>query len=48
MDILDDVSDAIIKASTTLSDDKFKALKRAISNEDNENAKWALEMFLKN
>lgn len=48
MDILDDVSNAIIKASTTLSNDKFNALKNAISIEDNENAKWALEMILKN
>lgn len=48
MDILDDVSNAIMKASTTLSNDKFNALKNAISIEDNENAKWALEMILKN
>ena len=48
MDILDDVSNAIINASTTLTDDKRNALRRAISNEDNENAKWALEMILEN
>lgn len=48
MDIIDEVSKTIIKASTTLSDDKYKALKNAISTEDNENARWALEMILKN
>lgn len=48
MDILNDISNAIIKASTALSNDKFNALKNAISIEDNENAKWALEMILKN
>ncbi len=48
MDILKDISDAIIKASTTLSDDKLTALKRAIANEDNENARWALEQILEN
>ena len=48
MDILDDISKAIIKASTTLSCDKLNALKRAIDIEDNVNAKWALEQILEN
>lgn len=48
MDIINEVSKTIIKASTTLSEDKYKALKKAISAEDNENARWALEMILKN
>ena len=48
MDILEDVSNVIIRASTTLSKDKCKALKNAISIEDNDNARWALEMILKN
>lgn len=48
MDIINEVSKTIIKASTTLSDDKYKALKKAISAEYNENARWALEMILKN
>ena len=48
MDITEDVSKAIIKASTTLSDDKCRALKKAIDREDNDNAKWALEMILEN
>ena len=48
MDITQQISDSIINASTDLSDDKLKALKRAISVEDNENAKWALEQILEN
>ena len=36
MDILNDISDCIIKASTTLSDDKYAALNNAIVMEDNE------------
>ena len=48
MDILDDISQSIIKASTTLSKDKERALKKAISLEDNENAKWALKQILEN
>lgn len=48
MDIIDKVSDSIIKASTTLSDDKRNALKLAIKNETNENASWALTQILKN
>ncbi len=48
MDIIDKVSDSIIKASTTLSDDKRNALKLAIKNENNENASWALTQILKN
>ena len=48
MDIIEDVSNAIIKASTNLSEDKFNALKKAISVEDNENALWALNQILEN
>ena len=48
MDILEDISKTIIKASTTLSCDKLNALKRAIDIEDNANAKWALEQILEN
>lgn len=48
MSILDDISKTIIDASTTLSCDKYDALKRAIELEDNENAKWALEQILEN
>lgn len=48
MDIIQDVSKTIIKASTNLSDDKLNALKKAISIETNENAKWALSQILEN
>ena len=48
MDILDDISKAIVKASTTLSKDKYDALKSAIAGEDNENARWALKQILEN
>lgn len=48
MSILDDISKTIIDASTTLSCDKYDALKRAIELEDNENANWALEQILEN
>ena len=48
MNIIEDVSNAIIKASTNLSEDKFNALKKAISVEDNENALWALNQILEN
>lgn len=48
MDILEDISQSIIKASTSLSDDKLKALKKAVEIEDNENAKWALEQICEN
>ena len=48
MDILNGISDTIIKASTTLSNDKLDALERSIGTEDNENARWALEKILEN
>lgn len=48
MDIVDSISKKIIEASTSLSHDKLKALKKAILIEDNENAKWALEQIYEN
>ncbi len=48
MDILEDISKTIIDASTSLSDDKLNALKTAISIEENENSRWALEQILEN
>ena len=48
MDILKNISDAIIKASTSLSNDKLNALRRAIEVEENENARWALNQILEN
>ena len=48
MDVLNQISQAIVDASTSLSQDKYRALTRAISNEDNENARWALKQILEN
>ena len=48
MDIVDEISKTIIKASTNLSCDKLNALNRAIDVEDNENARWALKQILEN
>ena len=48
MDIIEYVSNTIIEASTNLSKDKYNALKKAISIEDNENALWTLNQILKN
>ncbi len=48
MDILNDISNAIIEASTTLSKDKYDALKNAIDAEDSKNARWALKQILEN
>ncbi|WP_296872339.1 fumarate hydratase [uncultured Methanobrevibacter sp.] len=48
MDIINDISKAIIEASTTLSNDKYDALRRAIDEESNENARWALKQILEN
>ena len=48
MDIISQISDCIIEASTRLSDDKRNALKLAIENETNDNSRWALEQILEN
>ncbi len=48
MDITQQISNSIIEASTNLSDDKLKALRKAISAEDNNNARWVLEQILEN
>lgn len=48
MDILEDISQSIISASTTLSSDKLNALTKAIETEDNQNARWALTQILEN
>ena len=48
MDIINDISKAIIEASTTLSNAKYDALRRAIDEESNENARWALKQILEN
>ena len=48
MDIVNEISESIIEASTRLSQDKLKALKRAIHEETNENASWCLSQILEN
>lgn len=48
MDIIENISKTVISASTTLSDDKLKALTGAIKTEENENARWALSQMLEN
>lgn len=48
MDIITEISESIIDASTRLSEDKLKALKRAIDVETNENASWCLSQILEN
>jgi fumarate hydratase subunit alpha len=48
MDIINEISDCIVRASTSLSNDKRDALKKAIELEDNDNARWALDLILKN
>ena len=48
MGIVENISKTIIKASTTLTDDKLKALSHAIDIEENENARWALSQILEN
>ena len=42
------VADALVRASSTFSDDKKRAYKRAIENESNPQAQWVLEQVLKN
>lgn len=46
--ISDLVKDAVIEASTTFREDQLEAYKRAIKIEENENAKWVLELLLEN
>ena len=48
MDIVNDISNSIVEASTKLSDDKLRALERAIEIETNENASWCLSQILEN
>ncbi len=48
MDIVEEISKTIIKASTTLTEDKLNSLSNAINNEHDENARWALSQILEN
>lgn len=46
--IIDLVASAVVKSGSTMREDKKDALRRAISTERNERAKWVLEETLKN
>jgi fumarate hydratase subunit alpha len=48
MNIIDKVKKTLIKASTSYSEDRVKAIKEAYLNETNENAKWVLDLIIKN
>lgn len=48
MNIVEKVSDTLVRAGSTFYDDKKNAYKRAIASETNEIAKWVLETILKN
>lgn len=46
--IRDLVKDAVIEASTTFRDDQIQTYQRAVENEENDNARWVLELLLEN
>jgi len=46
--IIQDVRDALVRASTTFSKDKIVAYQQAITAEKNQHARWALEIILEN
>lgn len=48
MDLTKEVSKAVIQASTTYPKNRLTAFKKAIKNETNDNAKWALKIMMKN
>ncbi len=48
MDVVKEVSNAIIKASVNFPKDRKKALEKSIKNETNENAIWVLNQILEN
>ena len=48
MDLEDLIKNAVIEASTKFREDQLNAYKQAINNETNPNAKWVLELLLKN
>lgn len=48
MDLVEKVSEALVKAGSTFKEDKKRAYMQAISAETNRQAKWTLEMILKN
>jgi fumarate hydratase subunit alpha len=42
------IKEAVIKASVGFSEDQFDAYERAVQEEENDNAKWVLELLLEN
>lgn len=48
MELVNLIRNAVIDASTNFRSDQLEAYKRAIENENNQNAKWVLELLLKN
>ncbi len=48
MNLSSKIEEALIKASTSYPKDRISGFKRALDNETNENAIWALELMLKN
>lgn len=48
MDIINLVKDAVIDASTNFREDQLTAYKNAAETETNPNARWVLELLLKN
>ncbi len=48
MEIIDLIKNAVIEASTNFRTDQIEAYKRAIETEKNPNAKWVMELLLKN
>ena len=47
-DIVSLVRDTLVEAGSTFREDKKEAYRRAISKEQNENARWVLETVLEN
>lgn len=48
MVLVDLIKEAVIEASTTFRDDQLDAYRRALHVEENENARWILELLLEN
>ncbi|ADZ08681.1 hydro-lyase, Fe-S type, tartrate/fumarate subfamily, alpha subunit [Methanobacterium lacus] len=48
MDLINLVKDAVIDASTNFREDQLTAYKNAVKTETNPNARWVLELLLKN
>jgi fumarate hydratase subunit alpha len=48
MDLINLVKDAVIDASTNFREDQLTAYKNAVETETNPNARWVLELLLKN